>query len=409
MFSLNFVKPRRKKVAKVVDIDVKQRIAELSEADLLTSADAYFSGFSSDSIQYKKPFSDPEQAVHLTQHLGLLLQAADLFRGARVLDFGCGTGWLSLGLAQMGCDVIGVDVAPKALKLADKLKTTRRVASDGRMEFHAYDGQRLPMTDASVDRIVCFDAFHHVRDQAATLREFARVLRDGGRIAFIEPGPEHSKTRASQSEMALFNVIENDINVSDVAALAQAAGLGVPEVLVQFQQPLQIGLKDFERWSRTGLPVRRAHAMLQTLVNQISDTQCFFIPKGRPTLDSRQAKGLGAELRLLQTQPDTLAGRPALQFRVLLRNTGPGLWLTRPGVGQVRLGAQVFSANGSLIDLDYARFDLPPTPLSAGQELELEGVVLLPEPANTVLKLDVVAENVAWLGPLGKLSPLVLR
>ena len=82
-------------------IDVRDRIRELSHEDLLAGADGYFAGLTLESPQCRKPFSDPAQAVHHFHHLSLLLQAAELFRGARVLEFGCATGWLSLGLAQM--------------------------------------------------------------------------------------------------------------------------------------------------------------------------------------------------------------------------------------------------------------------------------------------------------------------
>ena len=171
-------KPRQRPTLGQGGIDVRQRIREMSDQELARGADAYFGKFTPDSIQYKKPFSDPEQSVFLTKHLGLLFQAADLFRGARVLDFGCATGWLSLGLAQMGCDVIGIDIAPSAIRLADRLKATRRVPSDGRLEFRTYDGGRLPFGDSTFDRIVCCDTFHHVRDQAHVVREFARVLKE---------------------------------------------------------------------------------------------------------------------------------------------------------------------------------------------------------------------------------------
>lgn len=411
MFSFSFVKPQKKSTtAPPIGIDVKQRIAQLADAELLKSADAYFSRMSTDSIQYKKPFSDPAQSVQLTQHLGMLLQAADLFRGARVLDFGCATGWLSLGLAQMGCDVIGVDVAPSALKLAEKLKTTRRVASDGRMEFHAYEGARLPLADDSVDRIVCFDAFHHVRDQAATLKEFARVLKQGGRIAFVEPGPEHSKTRESQTEMAIYNVIENDVSLPHVSDWAIQAGLNAPEVLLQFQRPVQIGIGDFNRLNREGMSKRTARKLLSNLLNQMTDTQFFYIQKGQAQQDSRQTSSLGGALRLVSMEPEKMGGLPAIQFSMALRNTGTGPWLTATGVaGQVKLGAQLFAPDGALINLDYDRFEIKTPPVEVNQEVVVSGVMRLPAIDAYELRFDLVAEHVAWLSQIGKAQAVVLN
>ena len=77
-------------------IDVRDLIGRLSSDDLLASADAYFAGLTIDSEQCHKPFSNIADAIHIHRNLGLLLQAADLFRGAEVLDFGCATGWLTI-------------------------------------------------------------------------------------------------------------------------------------------------------------------------------------------------------------------------------------------------------------------------------------------------------------------------
>ncbi len=388
-------------------IDVRQRAAELTDQELARGADAYFAKFTPDSIQYKKPFSDPQQAIYLTQHLGMLFRSADLFRGARVVDFGCATGWLSLGMAQMGCDVVGIDIAASALKLAERLKSTRRVPSDGRMEFRLFDGVRLPLADGTLDRIVCADSFHHVRDQAHMLREFSRVLKDGGRIAFVEPGPHHSLTEQSQTEMRSYSVIENDVAMAQVAAHAQAAGLNPPEMLVQFQRPVQISLAEFTEWSEAGIPRKRARALLKMLAGEITDTQYFFITKGQPQPDSRMAASLGGDLKLLRIDRSASDDAALCTFHFLLRNTGEGRWLTEKRVhGQVRLGCQLHAADGTLINLDFLRFDIEGESVEPGQERTLEAKVKLPPLPSYVLKFDLVAEQVAWFGRAGRLVPL---
>ena len=398
-------KPRPRPVLGPGGIDVRQRIREMSDQDIAHGADAYFAKFTPDSIQYKKPFSDPEQAVFLTQHLGLLFQAADLFRGARVLDFGCATGWLSLGMAQMGCDVVGIDIAPSAIRLAERLKATRRVPSDGRLEFRAYDGGRLPMGDGTLDRIVCCDTFHHVRDQAHVMREFARVLKDGGRVAFVEPGPDHSKTEASQHEMRLFKVIENDVVMREVAQMAQAAGLRAPQMLVQFQRPVEVAVEDFNNWADAGIPKEQARKLVHTLEDQLTDTQYFYLAKGEPRLDSRRAAGLAAELKLLGVQAADSGDRPT--FRFTLRNTGQATWLTERGVhGQVRLGCQLFDGDGNLLNLDHARLDVEPGPVQPGQEVTLAWPLALPSLPTYRLRFDLVAEHVMWFGHRGLVQPV---
>ena len=407
---LQFVKPPKKANGQgSPENDVRRQIDRLSDHELLKAANAYFARITPDSIQCKKPFSDPATSPTLIRNLGTLLQAADLFRGARVLDFGCATGWLSLGMAQMGCDVIGVDVAPSALKLAERLKARRRVESDGRMEFHAYDGRRLPVGDESVDRIVCYDAFHHVRDQASALKEFARVLRDGGRAAFLEPGPGHSGTIEAQTEMARYKVIENDVSLPSIGEMVSAAGLEVPEVLVQFQRPQRLSFEEFVSWSNKGISGKRAKVLMQTLLNQLTDTQCFYIRKGSERSDSRQFAGLGGKLRMLSLEAEKAGGTPGMAFKVVLCNTGTGQWLTeKVGSGQVRLGIQLLTGDGGVLNLDYARFNLDVASVQSGQEIVVDGVFRLPPQDDYMLRFDLVSEHVAWFAQHGKSTPLDL-
>jgi SAM-dependent methyltransferase len=388
-------------------IDVGRLIAELSQDDLLRSADGYFARMSLTSEQCRKPFSNPGDAVHLSRHLGLVLEAADLFRGARVLDFGCATGWLTLGLAQMGCRAVGVDISPAALRLAEGLRAARGAAA-GKVEFLIYDGRRLPLPDASVDRIVCFDAFHHVRDQRATIAEFARVLKDGGRAAFMEPGPRHSRTPQSQAEMARFNVIENDVSMADIARFAADAGLDRPQMLVQFQRPFVVDGDEFNRWDRDGVPLRFMWRMGRTLDAQLTDGQCFFVCKGQPPHNSRQADGLAAELTLRRSSVRRQRGSAHAELVVVARNTGTRHWITAGMQGQVNLGVHLLSATGRVLDHDYARLRLPRGPVAPGQEVVVSGQVPLPALDDYGLQFDLVAEGVAWFSELQRSHALTL-
>jgi hypothetical protein len=67
----------------------------------------------------------------------------------------------------------------------------------------------------------------------------------------------------------------------------------------------------------------------------------------------------------------------------------------------VRLGAQLCSADGSLIDLDFARADLP-SPLEGGGVADLSlQLKALPEPGRYLLKFDMVSEGVEWFEKCG--------
>ena len=399
----------RRPLAGVGLIDVKQLMRELSDAELLKAADAYFSQLTTDSEQCHKPFSNAGDAIHITRHLSLLLQAAEIFLGADVLDFGCATGWLTLALADLGASAVGVDISPSAVALAEQLKARHSGRPGGSARFLAYHGQRLPLPDESVDRVICFDAFHHVSDQAHVLREFARVLRPGGRVAMLEPGPEHSRTAQSQMEMSRYKVIENDIVMADIAVAAVAAGLSAPRMLVQFQAPLTVPLELFERWSDPGLPVQELQTLLPRFKAELTNTQCFFITKGEAAPDSRQPEALAAEVQLRSVAAVAGEGQ-SVELRFSIRNTGEAIWITDPGrAGQVNLGSQLLGADGTVLDLNHGRYALGVQALSPGAETELVVRLQQPQLDGAWLRFDLVSERVAWFEQLGRCLPAEWR
>lgn len=379
-------------------IDVQRLIDRLTPDDLLRAADRYFERMTLASEQCRKPFSNPSDAVHLTRHLGLLLEAADLYPRARVLDFGCATGWLTMALAQMGCQAIGVDVSPAAIRLAQAGLAARAPAKNP-ATFVVYDGQRLPLPDSSVDRIVCFDAFHHVRDQRATIFEFARVLSDGGRVAFMEPGPHHSKTPLSQAEMAAFDVIENDVSMTEVARHATDAGFGRPRMLVQFQRPFVVDVDDFNDWDANGVSPAFGARMWRTLDSQLTDGQCFFMLKGTEQRNSRRPDGLAAALGVVSATRVARGGAAQIELAVRARNSGDRQWIVASMPGQVNLGVRLLSAEGRVIDNDYARIRLPGRqPVDPGGEVLIRGRLRWPPVEPFRLRIDLVAEGVTWFG-----------
>jgi phosphoethanolamine N-methyltransferase len=99
--------------------------------------------------------------------------------GQRVLDIGCGIGGLDQLLVQLGAGhVTAVDVAAPLIGLA------RRRVGDSRIAFEVVEPEQpLPFADASFDVVFTKDAWLHVIDKRALLREVRRVLKPGGRLA----------------------------------------------------------------------------------------------------------------------------------------------------------------------------------------------------------------------------------
>jgi demethylmenaquinone methyltransferase/2-methoxy-6-polyprenyl-1,4-benzoquinol methylase len=105
----------------------------------------------------------------------------------RVLDVATGTGMVARALVRRyGCRAIGLDQS------ADMLAAG---SADGRPLVRA-QGERLPFVDESFDHVTFTYLLRYVDDPAATMRELARVLRPGGRVATLEFGvPANSMWR----------------------------------------------------------------------------------------------------------------------------------------------------------------------------------------------------------------------
>ena len=260
-------------------IAVADIMARYSPAGHAAQADAYFEREDELGELFRRPFQNDPSTQQRLFGLSAVLQLLGLPAGRKVLDFGCGLGWLSRCLATMGGDMIAVDVSAKALRLGREWLARDPCAADLRVEFRLFDGEVLPLEDASVDRIVSFDAFHHVLDQAATLREMARVLRPGGCAVFHEPGPEHSNTPDAQSEMRHFGVIENNIDVHALWRHAEAAGFTGIRMTLPQPQSVVLSLGAFERFASGRPSLQDSLHITQHLVNFSYNLRVFALDK----------------------------------------------------------------------------------------------------------------------------------
>jgi demethylmenaquinone methyltransferase/2-methoxy-6-polyprenyl-1,4-benzoquinol methylase len=97
-----------------------------------------------------------------------------------VLDVACGTGAVALELLRRyGCRVVGVDQSAEMLAAA-----RRRVGE--RVELREARAEALPFEDSSFEGLTFTYLLRYVDDPGATMRELARVIRPGGRVAMLE-------------------------------------------------------------------------------------------------------------------------------------------------------------------------------------------------------------------------------
>lgn len=129
-----------------------------------------------------------------------------------LLDVGCGTGDLAIGLARRGWSVIGVDFADLAIETARARSSALSPEEHARVTFHVGDALRPSAWSGRIGAVID-SGFYHLFDDAtrrAFVGELARSLPPGGRyymlgFAVSLPAPDVPREVTAEEVRALFS------------------------------------------------------------------------------------------------------------------------------------------------------------------------------------------------------------
>ena len=368
-----------------------------------------------------KPFPPPGQLA-TEAHAQYLLDFAAMLRiltptaSDLVLDLGAGSCWVSDWLRRCGVRTVALDISWDMLQLG----ATRLAGARGLV---VGDMEALPFADGSFSKACCLNAFHHIPDTAKALREIRRVLTPDGVVLFSEPGAGHASHPTSVAATRNYGVLEKEILIDEFMDACLAAGFVDVRLhpiahiipLFELQQPqwrdwrkftasqrpfralekIGRGLLEAVGLAKKNLLFEEAFAIrllreMQPVIEQHPVVTAHRTPFVKPTLSSD-----GAKIELLNP-PSSVPANRSIALRVRLTNIGNTRWDTAPTAGQVRLGVQLLTSDGTVITRDYSRHELP-APIDPGGRCEM--VLQIPSPAETTtyqLKIDLVREGVSW-------------
>jgi SAM-dependent methyltransferase len=167
-----------------------------------------------------------------------------------VLDFGCGTGLVALGLRPLVRSVTGVDTSRGMLDVFERKLVERGI--EGVRALHLLPDAPLSLPER-FDLVVSSMTLHHVADLAPLFARFRDHLRPGGRVALadldLEDGTFHDDARG---------VVHLGFERDAIAALL--AGAGFVDVAVETATVTRKGDRSYPVFLATGRPAEAGRA-----------------------------------------------------------------------------------------------------------------------------------------------------
>jgi 2-polyprenyl-6-hydroxyphenyl methylase/3-demethylubiquinone-9 3-methyltransferase len=163
--------------------------------------------------------------------------------GKRVVDVGCGGGILAESMALRGARVLGIDLSPKPLRVAE----LHARASGVRVDYREIGAEALAANEPEMfDVATCMEMLEHVPDPAQTVAACARLVQPGGWV-FASTLNRNTKSFVlaivgAEYVLGLLpkgtHEYEKFIKPSELAAYARGAGLEIVEVKGMTYNPL---------------------------------------------------------------------------------------------------------------------------------------------------------------------------
>jgi SAM-dependent methyltransferase len=357
--------------------------------------------------KYKGEGLDEDSHRHFCDFANMA-QALALPPGSRVLDVGCGSGWLSEYFARLGYEVLGIDISPSLVEMSRERVARVPYGVDHetplRCAFEVHDIESAPLPQ-KFDAAICYDSLHHFEDERAVVRNLSAMLARGG-LLFILEGERPPSGSASEEElrgvMREFRTLESPFSNDYLRGLLEEHGFAVVGDYVGVN-----GLFEREMLEGDRLP-------LTTLATNYHYLTCKKVADDAPAStvpDSRRPHTLRARFSLREPAPASIAPGETFAVAVAAENTGDTLWLTGQTVraGVVMPAVRVYDEESGDLVSEFHGEPMLPRAVAPAEAVNFKIEYRAPRrPGAYTFKLDLVDQHVCWFEAHGS-EPLVLR
>ncbi len=343
---------------------------------------------------------DPDTQRHFCDFANMAVALA-LPAGARILDVGCGSGWLCEYFARLGYQVTGIDISPALIEMARERLSKVPYGADHETglsyRFLVHDVELTPLAE-TFDAIICYDALHHFEDEQAVCKNLGAMLAYGGQLFVLEGErpPAGSETETElRNAMRQYETLESPFTRAYLLSLLREHGFAIVGDYVSVN-----GLFDRETLEGDRLLLTEPAAFNYLLCKKVSLKEI---------LDSRNPGVLRARFTLRAEVPSVVTAGAIIQLPIEIENTGDTLWLVSRAApkGTVRLGVKVLDENNEVIDEVHGSPPLPRA-VAPGETVALTVNRSAPERTGRyTLKIDLVCQDICWFEQEGS-EPLIL-
>lgn len=398
------------RLPKIEGVDYKRaaveylgRISEERQHHLRTKP---FYNLANRPAKYKGEGLDEDARRHFCDFANMAFALA-LPAGSRILDVGCGSGWLSEYFARLGYEVKGIDISPSLVEMSRERVAGVPYGVDHetplRCAFEVHDIETAPLAEKFA-AVVCYDSLHHFSDERAVVRHLAAMLDVGGQLFILEGDrpPEGSATEGELIEvMRRYDTLESPFSPEYLRALLDESGFALVGDYVSVN-----GLFEREMLEGDRLP-------LTTLATNYHYLTCMKVCDDAPAStvpDSRRPGHLRARITPRDAAPARVAPGSMLALALGIENTGDTLWLTGQTVraGVVMPAFRISDEAGTLVSEVHGE-PLLPRPVAPGEAVNIRIECRAPRrPGSYTLKVDLVDQHVCWFEQRGS-EPLLFR
>ncbi len=147
--------------------------------------------------------------------------------GMTTLELGCGSGWLTLAMAQRGAHAKGLDISAKALNVARRYYDSIRESVKGSAEYEVADLNALQLPAETYDVIAVKGTLHHLVNMAEVIAQMQQALKPGG-LLWVSDSHGDEATSTVLLASALMFVLPTHVSYREKFAGLRRFGVNAP-------------------------------------------------------------------------------------------------------------------------------------------------------------------------------------